>query len=808
MKSDVQPAPARASVIRPRWLKVFRDLRLHLPRTALVILAIVVGLTGAGAVLDTWSLMRRVTAQEYHASNPASATLRVDSVSAATVASIRAMPAIAAVQARRTVSGVARTRADPTPRSLVLFALDDFTTASVGKIVGEQGEWPPRTGAVAVEHSSLDFASVALGDSITLQMGDDAAVTVAVSGVARDVGLAPGWMEHVVYAFAAPSTLIMLGAPSTFNELQIIVRDRTLDRDGTRRVAYEVKQQLEREGYRVMNVDVPVPGQHIHAAQINSLLFTQGAFGAIALLLSGILVINLVAAMLAGQVREIGVMKVLGATSQQLAVMYLVPACALGLIASAISIPLAAIIGRAYAEFTAEMLNFSTTGIAIPNQIFVWQLAVGVVFPILAATIPVWRGCRISVGDALRDVGIEVSGAPARVGGITRLLGSMSSVSRPLLLSLRNAFRKRQRMMLTLLTLATGGAVYIGALNLKESVRGAVDLLFGVQQFDLSLQLARPTTPDSVERAISAISGVAHEEAWSATRASVAHADSTTGNAFPISAPTPGTLMLRHDMVAGRWLLDRDARSLVVNKRLLDDEPSLHVGDSVALNIGGKLSAWQIVGVVESGTSPTAYAPRNVVAAMTLQGRVDRVVVAATSRTTASQLELMQRIRGVLADGGFVLESGQLMIEQRRVVEDHLLMVASFLGAMSQLMIVVGGLALASTMGMAVLERTREIGVMRAIGARHGAIMMMIQIEGLVIALLGWALAIPLSLPVSIVLGKAFGRIMLPVPLTYIPEFSGIVEWLGVVLVVSLVACAVPAWRATRITTRAALAYE
>ena len=135
-------------------------------------------------------------------------------------------------------------------------------------------------------------------------------------------------------------------------------------------------------------------------------------------------------------------------------------------------------------------------------------------------------------------------------------------------------------------------------------------------------------------------------------------------------------------------------------------------------------------------------------------------------------------------------------------------MVASFLGAMSQLMIVVGGLALASTMGMAVLERTREIGVMRAIGARHGAIMMMIQIEGLVIALLGWALAIPLSLPVSIVLGKAFGRIMLPVPLTYIPEFSGIVEWFGVVLVVSLVACAVPAWRATRITTRAALAYE
>lgn len=384
----------------------------------------------------------------------------------------------------------------------------------------------------------------------------------------------------------------------------------------------------------------------------------------------------------------------------------------------------------------------------------------------------------------------------------------MSGVSRPLLLSLRNAFRKRQRMMLTLLTLATGGAVYIGALNLKQSVRGAVDLLFGVQQFDLSVRLARATTPDSIERAIAAVSGVARVEAWSAARASVAHPDSTSSNVFSISAPTPGTRMLRHDIVAGRWLLERDGRALVVNQRLLDDEPSLHVGDSVALNIGGKSALWQLVGVVASGTSPSAYAPRNAIAAMTLQGRVDRVVVASTARTAASQLELMQRIRGALTNGGFVVESGQLMIEQRRVIEDHLLMVASFLGAMSQLMIVVGGLALASTMGMAVLERTREIGVMRAIGARHGAIIMMIQIEGLVIALLGWALAIPLSLPMSVLLGKAFGRIMLPVPLTYLPEFSGIVEWFGVVLVVSLVACSVPAWRVTRITTRAALAYE
>ena len=106
------------------------------------------------------------------------------------------------------------------------------------------------------------------------------------------------------------------------------------------------------------------------------------------------------------------------------------------------------------------------------------------------------------------------------------------------------------------------------------------------------------------------------------------------------------------------------------------------------------------------------------------------------------------------------------------------------------------------------LERTREIGVLRAIGARPRAILTMVQVEGLVIALLSWLLAIPLSLPMSVLLGRAFGRIMLPVPISYLPHPLGVLQWLGVVIGVSVVACAWPAIRATRITTAAALSYE
>ncbi len=59
----------------------------------------------------------------------------------------------------------------------------------------------------------------------------------------------------------------------------------------------------------------------------------------------------------------------------------------------------------------------------------------------------------------------------------------------------------------------------------------------------------------------------------------------------------------------------------------------------------------------------------------------------------------------------------------------------------------------------------------------------------------------------SVILGKAFGRIMIPVPVTYLPEPAGVGRWFLVVLAVSVVACAWPAIRAMRITTAAALSY-
>jgi putative ABC transport system permease protein len=191
---------------------------LHKSRTILVVLAIVVGASGAGAVLNTWALIRRVTREGYRASNPASATLRMDSVDAALVSRVSALPGIREVQARRTVFASARVQGRWA--TAILFAVDDFTAVRIGMLKPEAGAWPPENGALVIERSSLEFAGAVVGEPMLVAVPDAEPVPLPVVGVARDVGLAPGWMEHVVYGFVTPATLARLGAPSSLNELQ------------------------------------------------------------------------------------------------------------------------------------------------------------------------------------------------------------------------------------------------------------------------------------------------------------------------------------------------------------------------------------------------------------------------------------------------------------------------------------------------------------------------------------------------------------------------------------------------------------
>jgi putative ABC transport system permease protein len=143
---------------------------------------------------------------------------------------------------------------------------------------------------------------------------------------------------------------------------------------------------------------------------------------------------------------------------------------------------------------------------------------------------------------------------------------------------------------------------------------------------------------------------------------------------------------------------------------------------------------------------------------------------------------------------------------ERRIVENHVVLAVDVLGAMALLLIAVGGFSLAMTMSLAVLERTREIGVLKAIGASHHSILVIVLVEGLVISVLGWLVALPASVPASWLLGDAFGRIMFNTPIAFTAAPAAAALWLGIAVVLAGVASLYPTYRALRVPAAEALA--
>lgn len=785
--------------------KIFRDLWENRGRTILTIVAMIVGIVGVGAVLCAYSILLRELDANYMVTDPASASLYLDRIDQYLLEEVKHLPDVKEVEAR----GFYRGRFEIGPdqwKTLWLFVIQDFNQPRLNKLTLNNNTQPPKTGEILLEKLAFGVANAETGDSRYVVIPGHPKIKLHITGSVHDRGEAPAWMENLVYGYITPDTLEMLGETS-LNELNIIVADHYFNRDHVKQVAQKIKEVAENMGYQVSHIKVPVPGEHPHATQLASLLFILQVFGFLALALSSIIVINLISAMLAQQIRQIGVMKAIGARTSQIIIMYLGKVLFLGVIALIIGIPLALFFARMYSEFAATMLNFLIMDDSVPIAVFVVIIGIGLLLPVLSALYPIYQGSRNTVKEALSDYGI--SGGSLKINPLFLVLTKIKGLSRPLLLSIRNTFRKRGRVILTIGTLAVGGSTFIAAFNIGASITRTIEVIGETLPFDIEMSLARPVAQETVQDILTDIEGIRSFEGWGEAWGLRMHPDGPTGEFFPVLAPRKNTNLFKPQIIEGRWLSSKEKNEIVLSHMLVSLEKDLHLGAEMIMRIGNTNVIWKIVGIVQQIGPPVAFVTYDDLADLTgQQGMVKHLRIVATEKDEKAQLVLTQQIEKAFSEAGVVIAKQFNVKEYRKALEDHFLIIVSFLMIMAVLIIIVGGLGLMTTMSIQVIERTREIGVMRAIGASSHAIMQMIQMEGLVIGLVSWFVAIVIALPVSYQVGNIFGNIFFKAPLNFVIAPFSIWIWLGLLVVFSFLAGLFPGIKAVRLSVRDSLAYE
>jgi putative ABC transport system permease protein len=236
------------------------------------------------------------------------------------------------------------------------------------------------------------------------------------------------------------------------------------------------------------------------------------------------------------------------------------------------------------------------------------------------------------------------------------------------------------------------------------------------------------------------------------------------------------------------------------------------VGDEVIIKMRDKEHPWRVVGIykmVGNVAPPLVYTNGEYLSqSLNEVGMTSELRVTISPRDAASQARVAKALEAQFGRMGIQVAHVETAEEWRVLQGASLDLLVYFLLAMAVLIVIVGGLGLMSTMSMHVLERTREIGVMRAIGASSRSVFQIVVVEGVFIGAASWVLGALLSIPITLLLNQGVGVAVMTAPIDFLFGWDGLVIWLIGALALSALASIVPAWSASRLTIREVLAHE
>lgn len=808
-------------------VKLRRDLRGNGPRIALMILAISISLIAFGAILYMRTVVDREISRAYLSTNPASATVLLDR--AVDIDQIAAIAAEASARPR-IIDATARTQftaqMQGRPNPLQVFVAPSNDPMRMANFEVEQGTWPPAAGEIMIERDAMGLLDLAVGDTVVVKTPNGEPAPLRVAGVVHNPALAPAFQEQKAYGFLSTASLPLLGEQPVLDELKIQVADQpgqitpSRDRDRIAATGRSLGGWLEQtHGAGVQEIQVPTPYEHPHQSLMNTILLALLAFGGMSLVLSAILVATMLDGLLTRQIPQIGMLKAIGARSGRILQLYLLMTLFVAVAATAIAFAPAIALSRAWVPLLLDaMLNMDTASLTVPLWTYAAVVAAGLVPPLLIALVPLVRASRTTIREAIDYHGVDHQRTTA-----TRLnawLGRVRGLDRTLLIGIRNIFRRRARLLLSVGLLTTAGTLFIAGLSTATSLQALPEQAKAQRGWDVDVQLSGLASATKVTDLVAQLPHVTDVEAWTRMQTSVAepgrisvtrtYPDQGHGSVNVAALPPASSLLRPSTPVEGRWLRPGDTDAIVLNQFAREFAvPDVRVGDKVQLSLGGRAATWQVVGIVEEVfVGSGAYVSTEGFAQATNQPNQTNLLRIATDRHDATtRTAVANASQSVLTDASITVKSAQPVDRIEAISTGHLLPVIGVALGIAVVMLVVGWIGLTSTMSANVLERTREFGVMHAIGAHAHVVRRIVLSEGVFVAAVSCVVAIMPALALTAAMDVALGTLAFYTPLPFRMSITGILVWVVVAVLGAAVATLAPASRASQLTVREALAH-
>jgi putative ABC transport system permease protein len=776
-----------------------------------VILIIGLGAGSIGMIMGTRNLMISGMQEIWRSQVPAMINLFTGYVSEADLQVLDNVEGVADIEGKTSTIIEWRSSPEEDWKQATLTSRVDFENQKLNKLELLNGSWPEDE-VMAVGQDGESFFGISPDQEIYLQV-NDREFKVQLAGAVYDQLVQPAFLGGMAQLYTTSDYFEKLVGIAGYN--QILVSAPEYEEEAVTDLADRLQEKLEKQGYGSGRL-ISDPNEHIFQAQMDGIFLVLTILGFLSLALGLLLVYSTINVVIAQQVGQIGVMKAIGARTGHIVRLYFIFVFLYGVLALFLALPLSIFGGWGMSAWLSGSFGADIGSFEFSPPIVLLVALLCLAAPVLASIIPIFSAARITVREAISTYGLSTN-----TGLFERALTRLRFISRLVLITISNTFRHKRRVVLLEIGLVLSGLMFMAVVAVRDSVVYTTqDVFFSILNADISLVFEDAQRNSYIEDLTLSHPEVKAVEMWGLAGPTIRPAgqpesedDETLNILFGVPLPTR---LFVSKVLAGRWLDPGDSYALVLDNQLAE-EIGVGVGDWVTLNYEEHQERdWQIVGLSFLPFIPnTASAPRDVLLHdLGFVGRGQSIWIQTWKEDPQSQIAIAKNLReyykqnhvSVAAQRG-IFGMGDTTAEMGNAIIGQMNFLLILLGVMAVVIGSVGSIALSGALSLSVMERRREIGVMRAIGASSWTIFRLFIGEGLILGWLSWLIAFPLSIPVGRGMSQAIGSV-LQSDLFYTFSPVGPVLWLVIITILSIAASGLPARGATKISVRESLAYQ